>query len=200
MTITDTSSVDTLEKVYADYDSDPAFAALRAGATQIVKGEGPTDPLAIFIGEAPGKNEDEQGRPFVGRAGKFFDELLQNIGVTRSDVFITNIVKYRPNNNRDPLYGEITASKMYLDRELALLDCNIIVPMGRHALSVFYPYQLKEAHGRTYEKNGLYIIPQYHPAIGGIYNREKYGPIMKQDFKQIAFLMDALAGIPPQKD
>lgn len=192
MTVVD-ESADTLDKVYKDYEADPAFEHLRRTATQIVKGEGPTDPLAIFIGEAPGKNEDETGRPFVGRAGKYFDQLLASIGVSRSDVFITNVVKYRPKDNRDPSFGEITRSKMYLDRELALLDCKIIVPMGRHALSVFIPMSLRDSHGRAFEiENDRLVIPQYHPAIGGIYNTKTYGPIMMNDFKQIGLAIDAV--------
>jgi uracil-DNA glycosylase family 4 len=189
---TDTSA-DTLDKVYSDYEADPAFQHLKAGATRLVKGVGPTDPLAVFIGEAPGKNEDEKGVPFVGRAGKYFDELLESIGVVRGDVFITNIVKYRPKDNRDPTYGEIATSKAYLDRELAVLNCKIIVPMGKHALSVFFPSQLRDAHGRVSEQaNGTFVVPQYHPAIGGIYNRKVYDPIMKNDFQNIGILMDAL--------
>ena len=189
---TDTSA-DTLDKVYSDYAADLALAHLKAGATQLVRGVGPTDPLAVFIGEAPGKNEDTHGVPFVGRAGQYFDELLESIGVARSDVFITNIVKYRPKDNRDPTFGEIATSKSYLDRELAILDCKIIVPMGRHALSVFLPTQLRDAHGRATEMpDGKYLVPQYHPAIGGIYNKKVYGPIMMNDFQNIGILMDAL--------
>lgn len=187
-----TEAADTLDRVYADYEADPTFDLLRRNAKQIVKGAGPTDPLVIFIGEAPGANENDTGIPFVGRAGKYFDELLESIGLARKDVFVTNIVKYRPKENRDPTYGEITASKEYLDRELSLLDCNIIVPMGRHALSVFLPqFQLREVHGRNFEVEGKVIIPQYHPAIGGIYNPKTYGPIMMHDFQTIGLVLDA---------
>lgn len=183
---------DTLEKVYADYDADPAFEHLRKYATQIVKGQGPSDPLAIFIGEAPGKNEDIEGKPFVGKAGEYFNELLDSIDLSREDVFVTNIVKYRPKDNRDPTFGEIALSKQYLDRELALLSCNLIVPLGRHASSVFLPdKQLRETHGRSVVRNNYTIIPQYHPAIGGIYNKEVYGPISMSDFQQIALVLDA---------
>lgn len=188
-------SADTLDQVYSEYDADPAFEHLRKTAKQIVKGEGPIDPLVIFIGEAPGANEDKVGRPFVGRAGKYFEQLLESIGVARKDVFVTNIVKYRPKENRDPTYGEIMASKAYLDRELACLDCRVIVPMGRHALSVFLPqYQLKEVHGRSFEVDDKHIVPQYHPAIGGIYNPKQFGPVMMADFQQIGLVLDALSG------
>lgn len=188
-------ALETLDRVYEDYDADPAFEHLRKHATQIVKGIGPTKPLVIFIGEAPGRDEDKSGEPFVGRAGKFFNELLSSIGLARDDVYITNIVKYRPKDNRDPTYGEILASKQYLDRELALLDCNVIVPLGRHALSVFLPQnQLREVHGRSIEQKNEFIIPQYHPAIGGIYNPKVYGPIMRRDFETIGLVLDALEG------
>lgn len=190
--MTVTESADTLDRVYADYDADPAFDLLRRDARQIVRGEGPLDPYVIFIGEAPGRNEDEAGRPFVGKAGDYFNKLLESIRLRREDVFVTNVVKYRPKENRDPTYGEIMQSKAYLDRELAILNCRIIVPLGRHALSVFVPdQQLKEVHGRSIEREGRFIVPQYHPAIGGIYNKEKFGPIMMADFKQIELVLDA---------
>lgn len=187
-----------LDQVYADYDADPAFNFLRKDATQIVKGEGQANrPDVVFVGEAPGRDEDKLGRPFAGNAGRKFDEFLDTIGVSRSSVYVTNIVKYRPKENRDPTWGEIQASKSYLDRELELLDCDIIVPLGRHALSVFLPnHQLKEAHGRSFEikYNGrdVYIVPQYHPAVV-LYNPRML-ETMLNDFNQIGLVLDALGG------
>jgi DNA polymerase len=189
-------TVDTLEKVWTDYEADPFLSVLRRNATQLVKGVGPPDPLVIFVGEAPGATEDKMGIPFVGRAGKFFDELLASIDLSRDDVYVTNTVKYRPRNdgrNRPPTFGEVAKSKEYLDRELALLDCNVIVPLGRHACSVFIPDpKLNQIHGRIIEQGSEFIIPQYHPAIGGIYRRGEYGPIMMDDFKKISIVLDAL--------
>lgn len=188
-----TTEQELLDQVYLDYDRDPAFEFLRRDSTQIVKGVGPLDPAIILIGEAPGKEEDKGGIPFVGRSGEFLNVLLDSIGLTRDAVFITNIVKYRPKENRDPTYGEIMASKGYLDRELAFLDCDVIVPLGRHALSVFLPsHQLKEAHGRSFEVGEETIIPQYHPAVGGVYRKEEMGPVMLNDFKQIGLVLDAM--------
>jgi DNA polymerase len=190
--MTITNGQDTLDQIYLDYANDTAFDFLRRDSNKLVKGTGPLDPAVIFIGEAPGANEDKKGLPFVGRAGHYLDKLLKSIELDRADVFMTNIVKYRPKDNRDPTYGEIVQSKKYLDRELALLDCNIIVPLGRHALSVFLPnHQLKEAHGRSFHIESEVIIPQYHPAVG-LYRPDAMGPVLESDFQQIALVLDAL--------
>ena len=159
-----------------------------------VPGEGGFARGIIFIGEAPGRNEDEQGRPFVGRAGQLLNELLDSISLTREDVFITNIVKCRPPNNRDPAPEEVKACTPFLERQLQVLKPRIIVTLGRHAwkwvcehFGVEYE-SISRAHGRIYRTNTLLygqitIIPMYHPAAA-IYNKELL-PVLKEDFKRL---------------
>src|SRR5579862_5339850 len=108
---------------------------LASQATQLVFGDGSAEAEVVFIGEAPGKHEDEQGKPFVGAAGKFLDEMLAMIGVRRQEIYITNIVKYRPPNNRDPLPEEKKAFLPYLQAQLEVIRPRLIVTLGRHSLS-----------------------------------------------------------------
>lgn len=148
-------------------------------ATQLVMGDGNPDADIVFIGEAPGKNEDEQGKPFVGAAGKFLNEMLAAAGMERSDVYITNIVKYRPPNNRDPLPGEKAAFLPYLLKQLEIIDPKAIITLGRHSMEYFLPEaKISQIHGHAVRKKVLYhdktehewlIIPLYHPAAA-LYN------------------------------
>ena len=122
---------------------------LAAGATQLVFGDGSADAEIVFIGEAPGKNEDEQGLPFVGAAGKFLNEMLAGIGLKRSDVYITNIVKYRPADNRDPYPDEKAAFLPYLKKQIAVIQPKLIVTLGRHSLETLLPgLRISECHGK----------------------------------------------------
>jgi DNA polymerase len=124
----------------------------------------------MFVGEAPGAKEDQLGRPFVGAAGKFLDELLASIELARSDVYITNIVKYRPPANRDPLPEEITAFMPFLKRQVEVIKPKLIVFLGRHSMNVFLPeLRISQAHGRPVRKNGQVYLPLYHPAAA-LYN------------------------------
>jgi DNA polymerase len=130
-----------------------------------VPGEGSADSGIFFLGEAPGYNEDLQGRPFVGAAGQLLDELLSDIGLDRSKVFITNVVRHRPPENRDPLPEEVTACDVWLKRHLALLKPRVIVTLGRHAMGKFLPGEsISRIHGRQRKVDGLLIFPVYHPA------------------------------------
>lgn len=152
---------------------------LAGQATQLVMGDGDPDADIVFIGEAPGKNEDEQGKPFVGAAGKFLNEMLSAAGMERSDVYITNIVKYRPPNNRDPLPDEKAAFLPYLLRQLEIIDPKAIITLGRHSMEYFLPEaKISQIHGRAVRKKVVYhdkkerewlIIPLYHPAAA-LYN------------------------------
>jgi DNA polymerase len=182
--------VATLSELYDLYDNDPVFTHLRRGSKQLVRGKGPDDPLVIFIGEAPGATEDNTGEPFVGRSGEFLNELLASINLNRDDAFITNIVKYRPKDNRDPSIGELMQSVDYIEREIALLDHeSIICPMGRQALSVFFSnMELKSVHGTRLERNGRLYVPLYHPAVA-LYN-PGYRPKLMTDFKMIGQILD----------
>jgi len=134
------------------------------GAT-LVFGEGNPDSKVIFIGEAPGFHEDRLGRPFVGRGGQLLDECIKSIGWRREDVYITNIVKRRPPENRDPLPEEIESYKPYLARQIAILHPQLIVPLGRFAMNYFLPEaKISRDQGRVFDVEGRLIVPVYHPA------------------------------------
>ncbi len=142
-----------------------AECALHAGRENAVPGEGDPQAALMFIGEGPGFNEDRQGRPFVGPAGQFLDELLRSIGLEREDVFITNMVKCRPPNNRDPFPGEISACAHYLDDQIAAIRPKVIVPLGRHALARWFPRDsISKVRARPRVFDGVTIFPLYHPA------------------------------------
>lgn len=133
--------------------------------TNSVPGEGPADARIMFIGEAPGWNEDQQGRPFVGAAGKFLDELLAAAGLKRSDVFITNVVKSRPPGNRDPLPDEIVACAPFLERQIEVIDPDVIVTLGRFSMAKWFPGErISRIHGQPKKDGKRLIVPMYHPA------------------------------------
>lgn len=153
---------------------------LAKSATQLVFGDGNPAADIVFIGEAPGKNEDLQGKPFVGAAGKFLNEMLAEIGLERKDVYITNIVKYRPPNNRDPLPEEKKAFLPYLQAQLEAMQPKLVVTLGRHSMNCFLPdLQISKIHGepkriRISMKAGgdvltIVILPLFHPAAA-LYN------------------------------
>lgn len=128
---------------------DKVTPQLKETATQLVFGDGNPDADVLFIGEAPGKNEDQQGKPFVGAAGKFLNEMLEMVDLKRQDVYITNIVKYRPPNNRDPLPDEKAAFLPYLQAQLEVIQPKIVVTLGRHSMNCFLPdLQISKIHGQ----------------------------------------------------
>ncbi|UPA22989.1 uracil-DNA glycosylase [Candidatus Peribacteria bacterium] len=137
-----------------------------------VMGHGNPKAEIMFIGEAPGQKEDEQGIPFVGQAGKLLDELLGTIGLKREDVYITNVVKFRPPENRDPTPEEKTACLPFLQMEIAIIKPKLIVPLGRHALTQFFTkMSISEAHGKAHtireaegKSDAITVFPIYHPA------------------------------------
>lgn len=147
-----------------------------------VPGEGNPKASLLFIGEGPGKTEDEQGVPFCGASGKFLDELLQSIKFDRQSVFITNIVKCRPPNNRDPLPEEVmTCADLYLKQQIKLIQPKLIVTLGRHALNYFIPnLKISVAHGKIHRLNQQYYLPLYHPAVA-LYNGSMR-EVLKTDF------------------
>jgi uracil-DNA glycosylase len=139
--------------------------AICEGAHNLVPAEGPDDAEVMIVGEAPGRFEDEQGRPFVGRAGQLLDELLSAAGLARSEVFITNVVKARPPGNRDPTKAEVEHWMPVLEQQLALVAPRLVVPLGRHALAHFAPGErIGEVHGREITARGRALFPLYHPA------------------------------------
>ena len=155
-----------------------------------VPGEGPTNAQVLFVGEAPGYNEDMQGKPFVGRAGTFLNELLKSVQLERGEVFITNIVKCRPPNNRDPEPTEIAACKKYLDKQIELLEPKIIVTLGKHSLNKFLPGQkIGLHHGKSQVIDGQIVLPLYHPAAA-LHNGSLRNVILN-DFKEVRKVLNA---------
>lgn len=134
-------------------------------ATNLVPGEGDPDARVVIVGEAPGANEDREGRPFVGAAGRMLEGLLAGAGLARADVFITNVVKGRPPGNRDPRADEVAHSWPWLEAQIAVIEPAVVVPLGRHALRRFAPEaKIADVHGRALEAGGRKLFPLYHPA------------------------------------
>ena len=157
---------------------------LHRGRTNAVPGEGSPEAELMFIGEGPGFHEDRQGRPFVGPAGQLLEGLLASIGANREQVFIANMVKCRPPDNRDPLPAEISACSKYLDRQIELVNPRIIVTLGRFSLGRFFPGEsITRARGRLRQKDGRLIFPVMHPAAA--LRRPELRATMVQDFRAI---------------
>lgn len=144
-----------------------ADVSLPLRAANFVWGEGNINSKVVFVGEAPGAREDELKRPFVGRSGQLLDKLIGQIGWKREDVFITNIVKRRPPDNRDPLPEEIEAYKPYLTRQLKLLDPTIVVTLGRFSMNYFLPEaKITRDQGKVFRLGNRFVVPMFHPAAG----------------------------------
>ena len=164
------SKQDQLSKIMADILEQKICPELAAGAKQLVFGDGSPDAELVFIGEAPGKNEDEQGLPFVGAAGKFLNEMLAGIGLKRADVYITNIVKYRPPENRDPLPAEKAEFLPFLRAQLEVIKPKIVITLGRHSMDSLLPgLQISKVHGQPKRYKGQVYLPLFHPAAA-LYN------------------------------
>jgi len=159
--------------------------------TNAVPGDGASKARILFIGEGPGWNEDKQGKPFVGPAGKFLDELLAIAGVSREDVFITNVVKCRPPGNRDPLPDEIAACAPYLDRQIALIDPEVVVTLGRFSMARWFPGErISKIHGNPKRDGKRLIVPMYHPAAA--LHQQALRGLIEADFAKLpGFLEDA---------
>jgi DNA polymerase len=157
---------------------------LSQSRTNAVPGEGPENAEIMFIGEAPGFHEDRQGRPFVGAAGQYLDELLGLIGVDRSKVYITNVVKCRPPGNRDPLPHEMEACRPYLDRQIELIRPKVIVTISRFAMMRWFPdRKISEIHGKPKRFGDLVVVPMYHPAAA--LHQPSLKRVLEEDFKRI---------------
>jgi len=138
---------------------------LAKNRTKVVPGEGPEKATILFIGEAPGWHEDQQGRPFVGPAGQFLEDLLSTISLKREQVFIANVIKCRPPSNRDPLPVEIQACKKWIDRQIELIQPQIIVTLGRYSMARYFPNQsISKIHGKEKKEGKIIYYPMYHPA------------------------------------
>jgi DNA polymerase len=184
-----------LEQIKADILTNNICPDLAQQATNLVMGDGNIDADIVLIGEAPGKKEDESGLPFVGAAGKFLNEMLATVGMVRSDIYITNIVKYRPPNNRDPLPEEKKAFWPYLVRQLNVIQPKIVVTLGRHSMEYFLPNQkISMIHGQpkriTFGNTKLIIVPLYHPAAA-LYNGSMRN-ILIEDFMKLPKIIDIL--------
>lgn len=164
---------------------------LHKGRTKAVPGEGPLNAEILFIGEAPGRNEDLQGRPFVGQAGKLLEELLGEIGLTREDVWIGNVVKCRPPENRDPRPEEIAACAGYLERQIALLQPKVIATLGRFSMEKFFPgAKITRVHGQAKRDGRRVLIPLYHPAY--VLRNMAAKPDAVRDMQKIPRLLERL--------
>ena len=162
---------------------------LHRGRTHAVPGEGSSSADLMFIGEGPGFQEDRQGRPFVGPAGQLLEGLLASIGTNRDDVFIANMVKCRPPDNRDPQPPEIAACSKYLDRQIELVNPKIIVTLGRFSLGRFFPGEsITRARGKLREKDGRFVFPVMHPAAAQ--RRPELRLTMVEDFRAIAAALE----------
>ncbi len=162
-----------------------------------VPGEGSAHAEIMFIGEGPGFHENEQGRPFVGPAGKYLEELLAGIGLKRSDVFITNVVKCRPPGNRDPEPGEIETCSGYLDRQIQAINPKVIVTLGRFSMARYLPNaKISTAHGRATHVNGRLVVAMYHPAAA--LHQPALKPTIAEDFARLPELI--ARAVPAQDD
>jgi DNA polymerase len=175
---------------------------LAKGRTQTVPGEGSENAEIMFIGEAPGFHEDRQGRPFVGAAGRFLEELLANIGLSREEVYICNVIKCRPPGNRDPLPDEIEACKPFLDRQIELIQPRLIVTLGRHSMARYFPNaSISRIHGQPKRIGGRIYYPMFHPAAA--LHQPRWRSAVEEDMLKIPQILQEAEGLaeaePPEK-
>ncbi len=194
------SSEEILQEVAVEV-STCSKCKLCKGRAKSVPGEGNPNAKILFIGEGPGHYEDKQGRPFVGPAGQFLDELLASIHLKRSDVFITNVVKCRPPSNRDPEPDEMAACNDYLDRQIDAIQPEVIVTLGRFSMTKFFGAErISSIHGRARRKDGRICIAMYHPAAG--LHQASLKDTIREDFQKIPRIIaevERLAAEQPAK-
>ncbi|HSH18244.1 MAG TPA: uracil-DNA glycosylase [Candidatus Saccharimonadales bacterium] len=198
--MTKQQQLDAIKQQILDDNVTPELAAT---ATQLVFGAGNPDADLVFVGEAPGKNEDQRGEPFVGAAGKFLNEMLQSVNLQRSDIYITNIVKYRPPNNRDPLPEEKKVFLPYLQAQLEVIQPKVVVTLGRHSTNSFLPdLQISKEHGHpkrvklAFRDNPTQVLevvmlPLFHPAAA-LYNGGLRQTLL-DDFLQIPAIIEKIS-------
>lgn len=167
------------------------FCPLHQGRTNAVPGEGPNNADIMFIGEGPGFHEDRQGRPFVGAAGQFLEELLASIGMTREQVYIANVIKCRPPGNRDPLPNELSACEPYLERQIQLIKPKVIVTLGRFSMYRYFPgASISKIHGQPKRVGNVLVVPMFHPAAA--LHQPKWRPLVEADFQKLpGFIVEA---------
>jgi DNA polymerase len=183
--------VSELEELYGRISNCPDCGLCQT-RTHAVPGEGPPDAEIMFVGEGPGFNEDQQGRPFVGAAGKFLEELLAGIGRTRDQVYITNVIKCRPPSNRDPLPAEVDACRKYLERQIALIQPRLIVTLGRFSLAWFFPRDaISKVHGHLRRREDQFFVHMYHPAAA--LHAGNLRKVIEDDFQRIPEALDKIS-------
>jgi DNA polymerase len=164
---------------------------------KVVPGEGPEDADLLFIGEAPGWNEDQQGRPFVGAAGGFLDQLLTSIGLRREQVYIANVIKCRPPQNRDPLPDEIQACSKWLDHQVEIIQPRVIVTLGRYSLAKYFPGEsIGKIHGKPRKQDDIIYYPMYHPAAA--LHQGSLRKIIQEDMLRIPQILTQWERIPEE--
>lgn len=164
---------------------------------KVVPGEGPEDADLLFIGEAPGWNEDQQGRPFVGAAGGFLDQLLASIGLRREQVYIANVIKCRPPQNRDPLPAEIQACSKWLDHQVEIIHPRVIITLGRYSLARYFPGEsIGKIHGKPRKQNDIIYYPMYHPAAA--LHQGSLRKIIQEDMLRIPQILAQRERIPEE--
>lgn len=181
----------SLDQIKADILKQNICPDLAKTATQLVFGDGNPDADLVFIGEAPGKNEDLKGLPFVGAAGKFLDEMLASVDLRRQDIYITNIVKYRPPGNRDPFPDEKAAFLPFLKQQIAIIQPKIIVTLGRHSMDSLLPgLFISQVHGQPKRYKGQVYLPLFHPAAA-LYNGGLRTTLL-EDFSRIPAILEKI--------
>ena len=172
------------------------LCVLSRNRNSAVPGEGSRDADIVFVGEGPGFYEDRDGRPFVGPSGKLLDKLLTSAGMSREDVYITNMVKCRPPNNRDPLAGEIGSCSSYLDLQIEMIDPKVIVTLGRFSFAKFFPTEsLSKARGNPRKFGNVTIFPMYHPAAA--LHNPGLRPVLERDFARLpSLVLEAQRPVP----
>ena len=172
---------------------------LHRGRTMAVPGAGSSETEVMFIGEAPGMNEDKQGLPFIGNAGKFLDDMLGSIGWDRDTVFVTNIVKCRPPGNRDPLPDEIQACAHYLDRQIDALDPLLIVTLGRYSMARWFENErISRIHGKHRRDGNRVVVPMYHPAAA--LHQPSLRAVIEADFKKLPLVLEEARSMSRDED
>jgi uracil-DNA glycosylase family 4 len=165
---------------------------------RVVPGEGAEDADILFIGEAPGWHEDQQGRPFVGPAGQYLDQLLNTINLNRQQVYIANVIKCRPPNNRDPLPGEIANCRKWLNRQIELICPKIIVTLGRYSMAMFFPGKsISKIHGTAQKRDGIIYYAMYHPAAA--LHQQSLRRAIEADMLKIPSLLTQVGNITEAK-
>lgn len=199
------TATETLQRIAQETKS-CTLCGLHTGRTRAVPGEGPPDAQVMLIGEGPGFHEDRQGRPFVGPSGQFLDELLAMADLKRSDVFIGNVVKCRPPQNRDPQPDEIsTCTQAYLFRQIEAINPAVIVTLGRHSMGLFLPGEkISRIHGQPRRVGGRLIVPMLHPAAA--LHQPQNRPLIEADFRRLPEILaqaeapNTQEAAPPQQD